>query len=188
MRISGSFRSRCVFLLALVFLGATTVLANSALYNFGLVRLDGRPGPLSFYQGRVLLIVNVASQCGYNAQYANLEALYGKYKDRGLTVIAFPTNDFSSQEAGATDDCTRKYTVTFPMYSKIWVKGLNEAPIYKYLVNEDPTHSGDIKANFTKFLVDREGKIVGRFEPTVTPDDPQLTSAIEKYLQQKTSM
>jgi glutathione peroxidase len=175
--------------IGLLLFGATALVADSDLYNFGLVQIDGKPGPLTFYQGKVLLIVNVASQCGYTPQYAGLEALYQKYKDQGLVVLGFPANNFGGQEPGTNDEiktfCSRKYNVTFPMYAKISVKGGDESPLYRYLVKEDPSHSGEIKWNFTKFLIDRNGKVAQRFEPAVTPEDPQMTSAIEKLLQTK---
>lgn len=136
-----------------------------------------------------MLIVNVASQCGYTPQYSGLESLYEKYKGQGFVVIGFPANNFGGQEPGSNEEiktfCNRKYNVTFPMYSKISVKGGDQSPLYKYLLKEDPTHSGDIKWNFTKFLVDRDGKVIQRFEPAVTPEDPQMVSAIEKALQEK---
>ena len=178
MRISGRVWSRLVLLLGLIFLASTVLLADSDIYNFGLVGIDGTPKPLAFYKGEVMLIVNVASQCGYTPQYAGLEALYEKYKDQGLVVLGFPANNFGEQEPGTNAEiktfCSRKYNVTFPMYSKISVKAPDQSPLYRYLVKEDPSHSGDIKWNFTKFLVDRDGKIVQRFEPAVKPDDPQV--------------
>lgn len=189
MRISGPFRPKCVLALVLILLGTTTLLADSEIYTFGLVRIDGKPTPLAFYQGKVMLIVNVASQCGYTPQYAGLEALYEKYKDKGLIVLGFPANNFGGQEPGTDEQiktfCSRKYNVTFPMYSKISVKGADQAPLYKFLVKEDPSHTGEIKWNFTKFLVDRNGTVMQRFEPAVTPEDPQMVAAIEKLLQEK---
>lgn len=190
MHISGRFSGRFVLLLGLILVTATALLADSDIYNFGLVRIDGKPMPLTFYRGQVMLIVNVASQCSYTPQYAGLESLYEKYKDRGLVVLGFPANNFGGQEPGTNEEiktfCTRKYNVTFPVYSKISVKGPDQAALYKFLVKEDPTHGGEIKWNFTKFLVDRTGKVVQRFEPAVTPEDPQMVSAIEKLLQEKT--
>ena len=189
MQIPGRAWGRSVLLLGIVLLATTLLLADSDIYNFGLVGIDGKPSPLAFYKGRVMLIVNVASQCGYTPQYAGLEALYEKYKDRGFLVLGFPANNFGGQEPGTNEEiktfCTRKYNVTFPMYSKISVKGDDQAPLYKYLVKMDPSHSGDVKWNFTKFLVDRDGNVVERFEPAVTPEDPQVRAAIEKLLQEK---
>jgi glutathione peroxidase len=133
------------------------------------------------------LLVNVASQCGYTPQYSALEAIYEKYKDRGFVILGFPANNFGAQEPGTNEEiktfCTRKYSVTFPMYAKISVKGADQAPLYAYLTKETPAGiSGDIKWNFTKFLVDRDGKVVQRFESAVTPDSKEVTEAIEKQL------
>jgi glutathione peroxidase len=186
---SGRVCGRLGLLLGIVCLASTMLLASSEIYTFGLIGIDGQPLPLNYQRGKVLLIVNVASQCGYTPQYSGLEALYEKYKDQGFVVLGFPANDFGGQEPGTNQEiktfCNRKYNVTFPMYSKISVKGRDEAALYKYLIKEDPTHSGDIKWNFTKFLVDRNGKVIQRFEPAVTPEDPQMVASIEKALQEK---
>jgi glutathione peroxidase len=160
----------------------------SSLYEFTLNSIDGQPAPLGAYKGKVLLLVNVASNCGFTPQYKGLEAVYEKYKDQGLVVIGFPANNFMGQEPGTNEEiktfCSRKYNVTFPMYSKISVKGDDKAPLYQYLTdtNANPTTGGEIKWNFTKFLVDRDGKVIARFEPKVTPDSADVTSAIEKAL------
>ena len=130
-------------------------------------------------------MVNVASKCGYTPQYKELEATYEKYKDKGLVIAGFPANNFMSQEPGTNAEiktfCTRTYNVTFPMYSKISVKGPDTAPLYQYLTQ---SMGGDIKWNFTKFLIGRDGTIVARFEPAVKPDDPKVIAAIEKALAQ----
>jgi len=189
LRISRRTKGRFITLLGLILMGTTSLLAQSSIYSFGLVGIDGSPMPFDYYRGEVMLIVNVASQCGYTPQYSALESVYTKYKDQGLVVVGFPANNFGGQEPGTNQEiktfCSRKYNVTFPMYSKISVKGTDQAPLYKFLIKEDPTHSGDIKWNFTKFLVDRKGNVVRRFEPAVTPDDPQVIAAIEKLLQEK---
>lgn len=166
---------------------ATSLFAGSGLYNFTLNSIDGKPAPLADYQGKVVLLVNVASQCGYTPQYSALEAIYEKYKDQGFVILGFPANNFGAQEPGTNQEiktfCTRKYSVTFPMYSKISVKGADQAPLYTYLTKETGKGiAGDIKWNFTKFLVDREGKVIQRFEPAVTPDSKEVTAAIEKQL------
>lgn len=166
---------------------ATSLLAGSGLYSFTLSSIDGKPAPLAEYKGKVILLVNVASQCGYTPQYSALEAIYEKYKDRGFVILGFPANNFGAQEPGTNEEiktfCTRKYNVTFPMYSKISVKGPDQAPLYSYLTKETGAGiAGEIQWNFTKFLVDREGKVVERFEPAVTPDSKDVTSAIEKQL------
>jgi glutathione peroxidase len=166
---------------------ATTLYAGSGIYSFTLNSIDGKPAPLADYKGKVVLIVNVASRCGYTPQYTALEATYEKYKDKGFVILGFPANNFMSQEPGTNEEiktfCSRKYNVTFPMYSKISVKGDDQAPLYGYLTKETGAGlAGDIKWNFTKFLVDRDGKVVQRFEPAVTPDSPEVIAAIEKQL------
>jgi glutathione peroxidase len=176
-------------LIGLVILMATSTFAASNLYNFTLPSIDGKPMPLADFKGKVILMVNVASQCGFTPQYTALEAIYNKYKDQGFVILGFPANNFGQQEPGTNEEiktfCSRKYSVTFPLYSKISVKGSDQAPLYQYLTKDaDPSHSGNIKWNFTKFLVDRNGNVVQRFEPAVTPDSPDVTSAIEKLLKQ----
>ncbi len=161
-----------------------------SLYEFTLNSIDGQPAPLAAYKGKVLLLVNVASKCGFTPQYTALEALYEKYKSEGLVVIGFPANNFMSQEPGSDaeikDFCSRTYSVKFPMYSKISVKGDDKAPLYHFLTEKatDPNNSGEIKWNFTKFLVARDGTILARFEPAVKPDSPQVIAAIEQALKQ----
>jgi glutathione peroxidase len=135
-----------------------------------------------------VLIVNVASRCGFTPQYAGLEALYEKYKDRGFVILGFPANNFGGQEPGTNEEiktfCSSKYNVTFPMYSKISVKGDDKAPLYQFLTDQqaNPATGGEIQWNFTKFLVDKNGKVVARFEPKVTPESPDVAGAIEKAL------
>jgi glutathione peroxidase len=158
--------------------------AASSVYDFTLNSIDGPPVPLAAYKGKVLLLVNVASKCGFTPQYTALEAVYEKYKDQGLVVMGFPANNFMAQEPGTNEEiktfCSRKYNVTFPMYSKISVKGDDKAPLYQFLTEQK---GGDIKWNFTKFLIGRDGTIIARFEPKVTPDSPEVVAAIEKALQ-----
>jgi glutathione peroxidase len=166
---------------------ATSLFAASGIYNFTLNSIDGKPAPLADYKGKVVMIVNVASQCGYTPQYSALEAIYEKYKDQGFVILGFPANNFGAQEPGTNQEiktfCSRKYSVTFPMYAKISVKGDDQAPLYAYLTKETGAEiAGDIKWNFTKFLVDRNGKVVQRFEPAVTPDSKEVTGAIEKLV------
>ena len=166
---------------------ATSLYAGSSLYSFTLNSIDGKPAPLAEYKGKVVLIVNVASQCGYTPQYSALEAIYEKYKDQGFVILGFPANNFGAQEPGTNEEiktfCSRKYSVKFPMYAKISVKGDDQAPLYAYLTKQTgPGITGDIKWNFTKFLVDKDGNVVQRFEPAVTPDSKEVTSAIEKQL------
>jgi glutathione peroxidase len=165
----------------------TSLIAGSGLYGFTLNSIDGKPAPLADYKGKVVLIVNVASRCGYTPQYTALEATYEKYKAQGFVILGFPANNFGAQEPGTNEEiktfCSRKYNVSFPMYSKISVKGDDQAPLYSFLTKETgPWIAGDIKWNFTKFLVDRNGNVVQRFEPAVTPDSQEVTTAIEKQL------
>jgi glutathione peroxidase len=159
------------------------LMGASSVYDFTLNSIDGQPAPLAAYKGKVLLLVNVASKCGFTPQYKSLEALYEKYKDQGLVVIGFPANNFMAQEPGTNEEiktfCSRTYNVTFPMYSKISVKGDDKAPIYQYLTE----NGGEIKWNFTKFLIGKDGKVITRFESAVTPQSSDVTSAIEKALQ-----
>jgi glutathione peroxidase len=163
--------------------------AASGVYSFTLNSIDGKPAPLADYRGKVVLLVNVASRCGYTPQYSALESTYEKYKDKGFVILGFPANNFGAQEPGTNEEiktfCSRKYSVSFPMYAKISVKGEDQAPLYTYLTKDTGAGiAGDIKWNFTKFLVDRQGNVVQRFESAVTPDSPEVVSAIEKQLRQ----
>ena len=162
---------------------SASLFAASSIYEFTPNSIDGKPAPLAAYKGKVVLVVNVASQCGYTPQYAGLEKLYERYKDKGLVIAGFPANNFGAQEPGSNEEikqfCTRKYSVTFPMYSKISVKGSDQDPLYAYLTKT----AGDVKWNFTKFLVGKDGKVITKFDSAVTPDSPELTAAIEKALQ-----
>ena len=169
----------------LVLLAGLGVFGATSVYDFTLNSIQGAPAPLSAYRGKVLLLVNVASYCGYTPQYQGLEALHEKYKDRGLVVIGFPANNFGAQEPGTNaeikDFCERTYHVKFPMYAKVSVNGPDKTPLYQYLT---AAMGGDIQWNFTKFLVARDGKLLRRFEPEVTPESSEVTSAIEKALAQ----
>jgi glutathione peroxidase len=159
-----------------------------SIYDFTLKSIDGQPVTLSTYSGKVVLLVNVASKCGFTPQYTALEALYEKYKDRGLVIVGVPANNFLSQEPGTDEEikkfCSNKYNVTFPLLSKVSVKGDGITPLYVFLTGTDtnPKFGGEIKWNFTKFLFDRTGAPVARFEPATKPDDPEVTAAIESAL------
>ena len=148
--------------------------------------LEGREVPLSDFAGQVLLVVNTASQCGFTPQYAGLQALYDEYKDRGFAILGFPCNQFGAQEPGGEAEigafCERNFGVGFPMFAKIEVNGPNAHPLYKHLKKAAPGLLGSesIKWNFTKFLVDRDGRVIERFAPTVRPE--QIKPAIEKLL------
>ena len=160
-------------------------MSAKTIYDYTMKSIDGTPTPLSQYKGKVTLVVNVASKCGYTPQYAGLESLYKKYRDQGFVVLGFPANNFGAQEPGTNDEikqfCSRKYDVDFPMFSKSDVKGPDQNDLYKYLTAEK---GGEIKWNFTKFLVSRDGKILARFEPNVAPDSSEVTSAVEQALKQ----
>lgn len=165
--------------------------SNKSILDFKMRDIDGKDVKLKKYKGNVLLVVNTASKCGYTPQYEGLQATYEKYKDRGFSVLGFPANNFGSQEPGTETEikefCSTKYKVTFPMFAKISVKGDDQDPLYKFLTSNEtnPDFSGDIKWNFSKFLVDRKGKVVARFEPKVKPDSEEVNAAIEKYLAAK---
>lgn len=147
--------------------------------------IDGSACDLTQYKGKVVLIVNVASRCGYTGQYAGLQKLYDGYKDKGLVVLGFPANEFGAQEPGSDAEiaqfCSSKYGVTFPMFSKIVVKGSGIVPLYKTLT-ETANPAGDVKWNFEKFLIGRDGAIIGRYKSGVGPDDAELKGAIEAAL------
>jgi glutathione peroxidase len=159
--------------------------------NFSMKSLDGKDVDLAKYQGKVVLFVNVASKCGFTPQYKGLEALNEKYAKDGLVVIGVPANEFGKQEPGSNEDiaefCKATYNVQFPMLAKVVVKGNGQCPLYKYLTDKetDPRFAGSIKWNFTKFLVGRNGEIVNRFEPNVTPESDEVIKAIEAELARK---
>lgn len=161
----------------------------NSIYDFSLKDIDHKEVNLGQYRGKVVLVVNVASRCGFTPQYEGLQKVYLKYKDRGFVILGFPANNFMSQEPGTDEEiktfCSAKYSVTFPIFSKISVKGDDIHPLYKYLTSKEtnPDFGGDIKWNFSKFLLDKNGKIIARFEPKVTPESEPVTQAIEKALQ-----
>jgi glutathione peroxidase len=189
MRISRTGMSRAYLIGLVALLLSASLFAASSIYEFTLPSIDGKPLPLANFKGKVVLVVNVASRCGFTPQYSALETTYEKYKDQGFVILGFPANNFGSQEPGTNQEiktfCQTKYSVTFPMYAKVSVKGDDQTPLYTYLTRRaNPALSGDIQWNFTKFLVDRNGNVVERFEPDVTPDSPKVIAAIEKALQQ----
>jgi glutathione peroxidase len=183
---------RRLLALALVpaLLGALPALADDkeadSVLDFKVKDIDGKDVDLAKYKGDVILIVNVASKCGYTPQYEGLESIYEKYKDQGFTVLGFPANEFGAQEPGSDAEikefCTSTYDVKFPMFSKIVVKGDGKAPLYQFLTEK---HGGEIPWNFTKFLVGRDGKVIARFEPKDAPESEKVTEAIEKALAEK---
>jgi len=159
--------------------------------NFKVKSLDGKDVELSKYDGKVVLVVNVASECGLTPQYKDLQAIYDQYKDQGLVVLGFPCNQFGSQEPGTEAEikqfCTENYGVTFDMFSKVDVNGEKAAPLYKYLtaLETKPKGAGKVSWNFEKFLLNRNGEVVARFEPQTKPDSTEVVSAIEKELKTK---
>jgi glutathione peroxidase len=161
----------------------TAAFSASSIHEFTMNNIDGQATPLASMKGKAVLVVNVASQCGYTPQYTGLQALYEKYKGQGLVIIGVPANNFGGQEPGTNEDikqfCSRKYSVTFPIMAKVSVKGSDQTPLYQYLTS---TSGGEVKWNFTKFLVGKDGKPVQRFESGVSPDSPELAAAIEKAL------
>jgi glutathione peroxidase len=158
----------------------------TTLYDFSAATLDGRPKPLADYRGKVVLVVNTASQCGFTPQYAGLQALQERFQERGFSVLGFPCNQFGGQEPGDAAQiaafCEQDYGVRFPMFAKIEVKGANAHPVYRWLTGEAPGILGTevIKWNFTKFLVDREGQVVKRYAPQHKPED--IAADIEKLI------
>jgi glutathione peroxidase len=177
---------KTIVLLTALFLLQIVAARAGSIYDIKLKDIDGKDTSLSAYKGKVLLIVNVASHCGYTKQYAALEAIHQKYKDQGFTVLGFPCNQFGGQEPGTNEEikqfCSSKYSVTFPLFDKIEVNGANRHPLYMELAGKDSPFAGDIKWNFSKFLVGKDGKIVKRFDSKVTPDSEEVTKAIEAAL------
>jgi glutathione peroxidase len=176
-------------LIALFVAQVVSAQTKGAVYDIPLKDIDGKDTSLKAYKGKVLLIVNVASKCGLTPQYSALEELQKKYADKGFTVLGFPCNDFASQEPGSADEikkfCSSKYDVTFPLFEKLHVKGAEQHPLYTALTGKAAVFPGDVKWNFGKFLVSRDGKIVARFEPKTTPDSPEVTKAIETEIAKK---
>ncbi len=158
------------------------------VHDFEATKIDGTPKKLADYEGKVILIANVASQCGLTPQYAGLQSLHDEYCARGFAVLGFPSNDFGAQEPGTnqqiSDFCTTRFNVKFDMFAKVKVKEPGSDPLFAFLTNPatNPNFSGDIKWNFNKFLLGRHGEVLARFEPTVEPTSPEVKAAIEKAL------
>ena len=179
-------RKRLLILLLLaaggVLWGATTVL------DFVPLSIEGKATPLAAYRGKVLLIVNVASNSIFTPQYDGLDKLYQKYQSQGLVILAFPANDFGKEEPASDAEIqkfvTSKYKITFPLFAKITTEGVHAAPLYQFLTDKetDPKWGGPLHWNFTKFLIDREGKVIQRFEPDVEPFGPEMMEGVEKAL------
>lgn len=160
----------------------------NSLHDFTMNAIDGSSKPFASYKGKTLLIVNVASKCGFTKQYAGLQKLYETYRERGLVVLGFPANNFLRQEPGSNEEiaafCTAKFDVTFPMFEKISVKGKGMHPLYRYLTDKEiqGQYGGPISWNFNKFLVDGHGKVINRFGSRVAPEDASLKAALESAL------
>jgi len=162
--------------------------AANSIYDFTLKDIDGREVCLGSYTGKVVMVVNVASRCGFTPQYEGLEKLYQTYKDRGFVILGFPANNFLGQEPGTDAEiksfCSLKYNVTFPMFSKLSVRGSDKHPLYQYLTEKqsNPEFAGDITWNFNKFLIGRDGKIINRLGTRIKPEDKEVIQAIEAAL------
>jgi glutathione peroxidase len=166
----------------------TQLLSAASVYDYDLTTIDYDRVHLRDFKGKVLMIVNVASRCGYTPQYAGLQKLYLAHKDQGFVIIGIPSDDFGEGEPGSNREikqfCRRQYDVTFPMMSKVFIEANPRLPLYEYLTDErqNPKTGGEIRWNFTKFLIGRNGAILARFEPGVTPEDPSLVTAVENAL------
>ena len=160
-------------------------MSDAGVYGLTMQTIDGKPQPLAAFRGQVLLIVNTASRCGFTPQYKELEALHERYQDRGFSVLGFPSNDFMGQEPGTNEEikqfCELRFGVTFPMFAKIRVKGKEQDPLYRHLTTAAGLE-GPISWNFNKFLVDRSGRVVARYDSKVTPESPELTAKLEALL------
>jgi glutathione peroxidase len=167
---------------------AAVAMLGSSFYDFKVRSIDGETVSLGKYRGKVVLVVNVASQCGLTRQYAALESLYRAHKEDGLVVLGFPSNDFGGQEPGTEAEikqfCSSKYDVTFPMFAKVKVTGEDKAPLYDWLLTNSPVE-GEIEWNFAKFIIGRNGTVAARFSPRTTPEDEAFVAAIEAELKKK---
>lgn len=179
---------KLTLLCSLITMTALAVSAQS-LYDIKLKDIDGKDTTLAAYKGKAVLIVNVASKCGYTKQYSGLEATYQKYKDQGLVILGFPCNQFGGQEPGTNEEikefCSSRFNVTFPLFDKIEVNGANRHPLYVALAGKNSPFPGDIKWNFNKFLIGKDGKILKRFDSGVKPDAEELIQAVESALATK---
>jgi len=174
---------------AMTLVTALTASAGQTVLDVPVKNIDGKDTSLKEYKGKVMLVVNVASKCGYTKQYTGLEAIQQKYKDKGFTVVGFPCNQFGGQEPGTNEQikqfCSSKFNVTFPLFDKIEVNGPSRHPLYTVLAGKESPFPGDIKWNFNKFLIGKDGKILKRFDSKVTPESPEMTAAIEAALAAK---
>jgi len=165
-----------------------TSMSEKSVLDFTMTTIDGKPQPLSSYKGKVLMIVNTASKCGFTPQYETLEKLYETYKDSGFRILAFPANNFGKQEPGTNseikDFCSTQFHTTFDLFEKISVKGDDQHPLYRYITKNSP-YQGDIKWNFQKYLVDRNGNIVAKYLSAVDPMSKEVRSEVEKLIAEK---
>lgn len=177
-----------LLLLAVLKIGGFNMLEAKNIYDFQVETIGGKQQKLEAYKGKVILIVNTASKCGFTKQYAGLQKLYETYEKDGLVILGFPANNFLHQEPGSNEEiagfCQINYGVSFPMFAKISVRGKDIHPLYKYLTdkNSNPQFGGKISWNFNKFLISREGKVINRFSSQTTPEDPKLLAAVQKAL------
>jgi len=180
---------RTLALIAALMSGQIAAVRSESIYDIKLKDIDGKDTTLSAYKGKVLLIVNVASKCGFTKQYAGLEATYQKYKARGFAVLGFPCNQFGGQEPGSNEEikqfCSSKFNVTFPLFDKVEVIGDKRHSLYGALTGKNSPVPGDVKWNFTKFLIAKDGKILKRYESATTPDSPEVIEAIDAALTTK---
>ncbi len=178
---------KIALIISLIFLTGMIYEAPDSIYDFELDNIEGKKTTLSEYQGKTVLIVNVASKCGYTPQYEGLQALYEKYKEDGLVILGFPANNFKGQEPGTDEEikqfCTLEYGVEFPMFSKVSVVGDDQHELFTYLTSLDnPDFKGDIKWNFEKFLISKDGSLLRRFRSNVKPQSEELVGAIKKEI------
>lgn len=187
---------RCLTLCTLIALGSLPTMTyaqpkKASIYDFKVTTIDGQTIDLAKYKGKVLLIVNVASECGYTDQYKPMQALHAKYGKDGLAILAFPCNDFGGQEPDKEADIKKfartKYGVEFDIFSKIKILGKDAAPLYQFLTskNSNPKHAGDVKWNFEKFIIGRNGEIIARFMSETEPDAADLVDLLTKELNKK---
>jgi glutathione peroxidase len=158
---------------------------TGSIYDFTLNDIDGKPVALGRFRGKVLLLVNTASFCGNTPQYADLETMYEQYRERGFEILAFPANNFGQQEPGSNEEiksfCYTKYSLTFPLFSKISVKGGDKHPLYRFLTEQGP-FAGEVEWNFQKYLVDRNGTVVARYHHRTKPLSPEIMQGVEREL------
>ena len=179
-------QAQCIMKFFLALMSTVTLATATPLTEIPFQTMEGTPTSLKEYSGKVVLIVNVASRCGHTKQYTELEALYQKYQPQGLVILGFPCNDFGGQDPGSNEEikefCSTKFKITFPLFDKIHVKGPEQSPLYAALTGPNAAFPGDVKWNFGKFLIGKNGEVLARFEPGVKPESPEIVTAIENAL------